>query len=114
MVFTLANIAVPGTGSFVSELLILVGLFQSNYLITFFSATGIIIGAIYSLWLYNRIFFGTVKTRYISRFTDINKREMYLFIPLIFLVFLIGIYPEIFFKSMNFSVMNLIESFKHL
>ena len=114
LVFTLANIAVPGTGSFVSELLILVGLFQSNYLITFFSATGIIIGAIYSLWLYNRIFFGTVKTRYISRFTDINKREMYLFIPLIFLVFLIGIYPEIFFKSMNFSVMNLIESFKHL
>lgn len=114
LVFILANIAVPGTGSFVSELLILVGLFQSNYLITFFSATGIIIGAIYSLWLYNRIFFGTVKTRYISRFTDINKREIYLFIPLIFLVFLIGIYPEIFFKSINFSVMNLIESFKHL
>ena len=114
LIFTLANIAVPGTGSFISELLILIGLFQSNILITFFSATGMILGAVYSLWLYNRVFFGIIKTKYINQFQDLTKREFYLFIPLLILVFIIGIYPEVFFKSMNLSIINLIEGFKNL
>ena len=114
LVFTLANIAVPGTGSFISELLILIGLFQSNILITFFSATGMVLGAVYSLWLYNRICFGTIKTKYNHNFQDLTKREFYLFIPLLILVFVIGIYPEVLFKSMNLSVVNLIEGFKNL
>ena len=114
LIFTLANIAVPGTASFVSELLILIGLFQHNYFITFFSATSMIIGAIYSLWLFNRVFFGTIKIKYISNFMDITKRELFLFLPLIILVFILGIYPEIFFKSMTFSIINLIENFKNL
>ena len=112
LIFTLANIAVPGTASFISELLILVGLFKSNYFITFFSATSMVLGAVYSLWLYNRVFFGTIKLKYITEFNDINKREFYLFLPLIFLVFFIGIYPEIFLKSMNVSIINLIENIK--
>lgn len=110
LIFTLANIAVPGTGSFISELLILIGLSQHNYFITFFSATGMVLGAIYSLWLYNRVMFGVIKIKNIKQFKDITKREFFLFIFLIFFVFLIGIYPEIFFKSMHVSILNLIEN----
>jgi len=114
LIFTLANIAVPGTGSFVSELLLLVGLFKHNYFITFFAATGMVLGAVYSLWLYNRIFFGLIKTKYINQFEDINKRELFLFIPLIILVFIMGIYPDIFLQSMNISILNLLEGFKNI
>ena len=114
LIFTLSNIAVPGTGSFISELLILIGLFQNNFLITFFSATGMVLGAVYSLWLYNRVFFGVIKIKYIHQFKDIKKRELYLFLPLIILVFIIGVYPEVFLKSMTVSIIGLIEGFKNI
>jgi len=114
LILILANIAVPGTGSFVSELLIFIGLSQSSFFITFFSATGMILGAIYSLWLFNRVFFGIMKTKYITLYTDINKREFYLFLPLLILIFIMGIYPDIFLKVMNFSIINLIEHLKNL
>ena len=62
--FTLANISFPGTSSFVGEFLILVGSFKSNTCVTFLGATGIIIGGCYSLWVFNRIAFGNLKTQY--------------------------------------------------
>ena len=73
-----------------------------------------ILGAIYSLWLFNRVFFGIMKTKYITLYTDINKREFYLFLPLLILIFIMGIYPDIFLKVMNFSIINLIEHLKNL
>ena len=84
LILILANIAVPGTSSFTGEFLILIGLNQHNFLITILAATGIVLGAVYSLWLFNRVFFGTIKTKYIVNFNDITKRELYLFLPLIF------------------------------
>ena len=114
LILILANIAVPGTSSFTGEFLILIGLNQHNFLITILAATGIVLGAVYSLWLFNRVFFGTIKTKYIVNFNDITKRELYLFLPLIFLIFIMGIYPDIFLKTMNFSIINLIEQIKDL
>ena len=108
LLFTLANISVPGTSSFIGEFLILVGTFQSNTLITVLASTGIVLGAAYSIWLYNRVAFGSL-TNYIVAFNDINKREMMIFVPFIILTLLMGIYPNIFIDTMHMSVSNLLE-----
>ena len=109
LIFTMANIALPGTGSFVGEFLILVGAFQANTTITFLGATGMVLGGAYSLWLYNRLAFGNLKTQYIGAFSDMNRREFYVQLPLIVGTLFLGIYPEIFIDPMHVSVANLIE-----
>ena len=72
LLFTMGNIALPATSSFVGEFLVLAGIIQVNYVATFLGATGIVLGGAYSLWLYNRMAYGNLKTQYISRFSDIN------------------------------------------
>ena len=107
--FTMANISFPGTSSFVGEFLILVGSFKVNTTITFLGALGVIIGAAYSLWLFNRIAFGNLKTQYTQKFLDISFREFLLFLPLIIGTLVIGIYPNIFLNFIHFSVHYLVE-----
>ena len=107
--FTIANIAFPGTSSFVGEFLILVGSFKVNTTITFLGATGVIIGGAYSLWLFNRIAFGNLKIQYTQTFLDLSLRESVLFLPLILGTFIIGIYPNIFLSSIHMSVNYLVE-----
>lgn len=107
--FTMSNIGLPGTGSFVGEFLILAGSFKTNTSATFISATSMIIGGCYSLWLFNRISYGNLKIQYLKDYIDINKREMFIFLPLIFGTLLIGLYPEFFLNSMHMSVNMLVE-----
>lgn len=107
--FTLANIGLPGTSSFVGEFLILTGSFQSNSSITLIGATSMIIGGGYSFWLFNRISYGNLKTQYFSSFFDINKLEFLTFLPLIIGTFLIGLLPTIFLNYLHMSVNNLVE-----
>ena len=107
--FTMANISFPGTSSFVGEFLILVGSFKVNITITFLGATGVIIGAAYSLWLFNRIAFGNLKTQYTQKFLDVSFRELLVFFPLIIGTLIIGIYPNIFLDSIHMSVNYLVE-----
>jgi len=107
--FTMANIGLPGTGSFVGEFLILAGSFKSNTTITFLGATGMVIGGCYSLWLFNRIAYGNLKTQYFSNYLDLTKREVFIFFPLILGTLVMGIYPSIFLNSIHFSINLLIE-----
>ena len=107
--FTMSNIGLPGTGSFVGEFLILVGSFKANTSATFISATGMIIGGCYSLWLFNRVSYGNLKIQYLKNYIDINKREAYIFLPLILGTITIGLYPEVFLNSMHMSVNMLVE-----
>jgi proton-translocating NADH-quinone oxidoreductase chain M len=109
LIFTMANIGLPGTGSFVGEFLILTGSYQTNTIITFIGATSMILGGCYSLWLFNRIAYGNLKTQYISVFIDINKREFYIFFPFIVGTLFMGLYPEIFLDPIHMSVNTLIE-----
>lgn len=109
--FTIANIALPGTSSFVGEFLILLGVFQTNTFAAVLSATGIILGGAYSLWVYNRVAYGNIKTNYISYSIDINKREFGVFLPLVILTLVIGLYPKIFLDVIHVSCSNLIEIF---
>jgi proton-translocating NADH-quinone oxidoreductase chain M len=108
--FTLANISFPGTSSFVGEFLILVGSFKVNTTITFLGATGVIIGGVYSLWLFNRIAYGNLKTQYTLQFIDLSPREFITFLPLIIGTLITGICSDIFLNSIHMSVNNLIES----
>lgn len=108
LLFTMANISLPGTSSFVGEFLVLVGAFQSNTTAAFLATTGIILGAGYSLWLYNRVAFGNLKVEYIHEFSDVTRREFAVFVPFLFLALFMGIYPEVFLDPMHVSVMNLI------
>ena len=107
--FTLGNLSLPGTSSFVGEFLILVGAFQHNTLITTLAATGMVLGAAYSLWLYNRVVFGNFKPNYLNTYSDVNRREICMFLPLILSVVWMGVYPEVFLDAMHCSVANLIQ-----
>ncbi|CAI0446785.1 unnamed protein product [Linum tenue] len=82
---TLANMSSPGTSSFIGEFPILVGAFQRNSLIATLAALGMILGAAYSLWLYNRVVSGNLKPDFLHKFSDSNGREVSIFLP-----FLVG------------------------
>jgi len=88
LIFTMANIALPGTGSFVGEFLILSGAFKINTSATFFGATGMVLGGGYSLWLFNRVVYGNLKIQYLTSFQDLTLREFFIFLPLIVRTFL--------------------------
>jgi proton-translocating NADH-quinone oxidoreductase chain M len=108
MFFSMANIALPGTSSFVGEFLILAGAFQTNTTVCVLSATGMILGGGYSLWLFNRVAFGNIKVQYMKAFSDVDKREFATLLPLIALTLVMGIYPEIFLDPMHVSCNNLL------
>ena len=107
--FTMANIGLPGTGSFIGEFLILTGSYTLNTTITFFSATGMVLGGCYSLWLFNRIAYGNLKTQFLISFNDINFREGLILLVLLIGTLIMGIYPAIFLDPMHMSVNFLIE-----
>ena len=107
--FTMANIGLPGTGSFVGEFLILTGSFKTNTTIAFLSGTGMVIGGCYSLWLFNRVAYGNLKTQYFKNFLDLNKREFLTFLPLILGTLVMGVYPNIFLDYIHISVNTLVE-----
>jgi proton-translocating NADH-quinone oxidoreductase chain M len=109
LLFTMANIALPGTSSFVGEFLILAGVFKANTMGAFLGATGMVFGGAYSLWLFNRIAYGNLKLQYIDHFSDINRREFFIFLPLIIGTLYLGLYPEVFLTSLHSSVVNLVE-----
>jgi NADH-ubiquinone oxidoreductase chain 4 len=107
--FTLANMSLPGTSSFIGEFLILVGAFQRNSLVATLAALGMILGAAYSLWLYNRVVSGNLKPDFLHKFSDLNGREVFIFIPFIFGVVWMGVYPKVFLDCMHTSVSNLVQ-----
>lgn len=108
--FTMANIGFPGTSGFIGEFLIFAGSFKVNSSVTFFGATGMVLGGCYALWLFNRIAYGNIKSQYIKQTLDINKREFFIFAPLIFYTILFGLTPDPYLNSIHMSVNNLIEN----
>nr|AMC32981.1 NADH dehydrogenase subunit 4 [Silene antirrhina] len=107
--FTLANMSLPGTSSFIGEFLILVGAFQRNSLVATLAALGMILGAAYSLWLYNRVVSGNLKPDFLHKFSDPNGREIFIFIPFLVGVVRMGVYPKVFLDCMHTSVSNLVQ-----
>jgi len=107
LIFTLANIAIPGTSSFVGEFLLLTGIYKISIITCLFSTLGVILCGAYSLWLYNRIMFGNLKVSNTILFTDINFREFSILLPLLLLMLLMGIYPKYFLNFIHLASSNL-------
>ncbi len=112
MIFMLASVGLPGTGGFVGELLILVGVFQVNTWVALLAASGMVLGAAYMLYLYRRVIFGVLTKDSLKSILDMNRREKLVFAPLVVLVFWMGIYPMSFLDVMSVSVSNLIENYQ--
>nr|YP_009558615.1 NADH dehydrogenase subunit 4 [Capillidium heterosporum]AZZ06717.1 NADH dehydrogenase subunit 4 [Capillidium heterosporum] len=112
-ILTLSNMAVPLTSNFVGELLCFMGAFQTNPIATILATTGIILGGAYSIWFYNRIVFGerSVYLREIEE-PDMNRREWSGILPLLILIMIIGIYPNIILETLHVAVSNIFYSIK--
>ena len=110
MIFLLASIGLPGTSGFIGEFLILISAYQVNVFLALGAGLGIILGACYMLWLYKRVIFGSLNKNKAGDILDIDLIEMIVFLPLIILVFWIGIYPESFISEFREPISNMINS----
>ena len=112
MIFTMANVGLPGTSGFVGEFLTLVGVFQVNTSVALFATTGIILSAGYALWLYRRVIFGALEKDSLKALLDLSTRERVIIYPLIALVIFFGIYPIPVFDVTAASVENLVRGYE--
>lgn len=104
-----SSIGLPGLNGFIGEFLILVGAFQVSKVYAAFAVAGIVLGAAYMLWLFQRMMFGDLDKPENRNLTDLNVREIVYMMPIIFLMFWIGIYPKPFINLMEPSVKNLVK-----
>ena len=93
MVFTMANVGLPGTSGFVGEFLTLLGAFRANPWVAFFATFGVILSAAYALWLYRRVMYGEITRPELKTILDVDRREMALLFPLAALVIYYGVRP---------------------
>jgi len=112
MVFTLANIGLPGTSGFVGEFLSLLGAFRINTWVAFLAATGVILSAAYALWLYGRVIFGKLEKPALKYVTDLTWREVAVMAPLIVLTIVFGVYPGPILDASTVSVEALIKNYQ--
>ncbi len=112
MVFTLANVGLPGTSGFVGEFLTLLGAFEVNTWVALLATTGIILSAAYALWLYRRIIFGTITNPALKTIKDLSWREVAVMVPLILITIFFGFYPNPILDVSAVSVEALISDFK--
>ena len=111
LIFTMANVGLPGTAGFVGEFLTLLGAFKANTWVALFATTGVVLSAAYALWLYRRVVFGSLDKEALKSILDLNAREKLILYPLIVLVIFFGVYPSPVFDVTTASVNNLIDNY---
>jgi len=111
MLFTMANVGLPGTSGFVGEFLTLVGMFQANTWVAAVAATGVILSAAYALWLYRRVVMGDLIKESLKSITDMTTRERSIFAPLIVMTILLGVYPSLVTDIISPSVTALLAGY---
>tara|TARA_B100000686_G_scaffold207344_1_gene214274 strand:+ start:7444 stop:8940 length:1497 start_codon:yes stop_codon:yes gene_type:complete len=112
MIFTLAALGLPGTTGFLGEFLILVGVFQKNYLVALLATTGVVLAAAYMLWLAKRVIFGETKNPGIKSLKDINFFEGTTLFLLASAIIVFGFYPDPLLETMNVSVNDLLDNYQ--
>ena len=111
MIFTMANVGLPGTSGFVGEFLTLIGVFRANTLVALFAATGVILSAAYALWLYRRVIFGALEKESLKSMLDLSTREKVILYPLVALTIFFGVYPAPVFDATAASVDLLVNNY---
>lgn len=111
MVFTMANVGLPGTSGFVGEVLTLVGVFRVNTWVAFFATSGVILSAAYALWLYRRVIFGALEKESLKALLDLSAREKAILYPLVILTIFFGVYPAPIFDATAASVDLLVNNY---
>ena len=109
--FTMANVGLPGTSGFIGEFLVLMGIFQVNTWVAMFATTGVILSAAYALWLYRRVVMGELLKESLKSITDMTTRERFIFVPLVFMTLLLGVYPALVLDIIGPSVAALVENY---
>jgi len=109
LIITLSSIGLPTLNGFIGEFLILIGAFNHSWVWALFAASGIVLGAAYMLWMYQRVFFGELTNDKNKELADLNLREQWTLIPLIILAFWIGLYPKPFLRMMAPTVDRVLE-----
>ena len=111
MVFTMANVGLPGTAGFVGEFLTLLGAFRANPWVALFATSGVILSACYALYLYRRVVFGALDKPALAGMKDLNAREMALLIPLVVLTIWYGVKPGAILDASAASIELLIKNY---
>lgn len=112
LVFTMANVGLPGTSGFVGEFLTLIGVFQVNTWVAVGAALGVIFSAVYALWLYRRVVFGLLEKENLKSILDLNPREVMVLAPLIILTIFFGFYPAPLLDATAASVESLVTQYQ--
>jgi len=109
LLFTMANVGLPGTSGFVGEFLTFLGVFQVNTWVAFFAATGVILSAGYALWLFRRVVMGELIKESLKSIKDMDRREKTLMAPLVVMTLLLGVYPALVTDIIGPSVAALVD-----
>ncbi|MEM9476323.1 MAG: NADH-quinone oxidoreductase subunit M [Pseudomonadota bacterium] len=112
MLFTMANVGLPGTSGFIGEFLTLIGVFQVNTWVAAVAATGVILSAAYALWLYRRVVMGDLIKESLKSITDMTTRERAIFAPLVVMTLLLGVYPSLVTDVIGPSVAALVDGYE--
>ena len=110
MLFTMASVGLPGTAGFVGEFLVLVGAFKISIWLALLGSLGMILGAVYMLFLYRRVVFGTITRDDLRGILDLSPREIAIFAPLVGLTLWMGIYPSSFTQFFDATVHAMVEN----
>ena len=110
LIFTMANVGLPGTSGFIGEFLTLLGVFKVNTWVALFATTGVILSAAYALWLYRKVIFGALTKESLKGLLDLSPREKTIIYPLAILVIFFGVYPAPVFDATAESVKSLVNN----
>jgi len=112
MLFTMGNVGLPGTSGFVGEILTLTGTYGASTWTALFASTGVILSAVYALSLYRRVIFGEMTNPALAQISDLDRRELLIFAPLILSTLYLGFQPNIVFNITGASVDALIAAWR--
>lgn len=109
LICMLSSVGLPGLNGFVGEILCIFGIFQANKLLAILGISTVILAAGYLLWMFQRVMQGPIENKRVLSFKDLNKREIGYLVPIVILMFWMGIYPKTFLRKMDASIIHLLN-----
>ncbi len=113
LICMLSSVGLPGLNGFVGEILCIFGIFKANKVLAILGISTVILAAGYLLWMFQRVMHGPITNEKICSFKDVNKREIAYLVPIVIMMFWMGIYPQTFLRKMDTSVNHLINGIKN-